>query len=42
MGYSFTHLLSTMTINALKPWTASFHWDLLWEAMEAFAYKVTI
>ena len=24
MGYSFTHPLSTMTINALKPWTASF------------------
>ena len=28
MGYGFTHLLSAMTINALKPWTASFHWDL--------------
>jgi hypothetical protein len=25
MGYSFTHPLSAMTINVLKPWTASFH-----------------
>ena len=26
--------LSAMTINALKPWTVSFHWDPLWGAME--------
>jgi hypothetical protein len=31
--------LSTMTINALKPWTASFHWDLQWGAMEQASAK---
>jgi hypothetical protein len=34
VGYDFTHLLSTMTINASKPQTASFHWDLPCRAME--------
>ena len=28
-----------MTINALKPWTASFHWDLQWGAMEQASAK---
>lgn len=39
MGYGFTHLVSAMTINALKSWTASFHRDPPWGAMEkAFTY----
>jgi hypothetical protein len=32
-----------MTINALKPWTASFHQDLPWRGMEkAFAYRTAV
>jgi hypothetical protein len=43
VGYSFTHPLSAMTINALKPWTASFHRDQPWGAMEkAFIYRYHI
>jgi hypothetical protein len=30
----FTHPLSVMTKNALKPWTASFHQEPPWGAME--------
>jgi hypothetical protein len=34
------HPLSTMALNDLEPQTASFHWDLLWGAMEkAFTYR---
>jgi hypothetical protein len=42
MGYGFTHPLSAMTINALKPWNPSFHLDLLWGAIEAFTYGVAV
>jgi hypothetical protein len=34
VGYGFTHALPTMTINALKPWTVSFHQDQPWGAMD--------
>jgi len=41
MDYGFAHPLSAMTINALKPWTASFHWDPPWEATEKpFTHRV--
>jgi hypothetical protein len=43
MGYGFTHPFSVMTINALKPWTASFHQDLAWGVMEkAFTYRAAV
>jgi hypothetical protein len=39
----FTCPLSTMTVNALKPWTVSFHQDSLWGAMEkAFEYRAAV
>ena len=33
----FTHQLPTMTINVLKPWAVSTHWDLPWGVMELAA-----
>jgi hypothetical protein len=41
--YGFTNPLSTMTINALEPPTASFQQDLSWGALEmAFAYRAAV
>jgi hypothetical protein len=43
VGHGFTHSLSAMTIDVLKPWPVSFYQDLLYRAMEkAFAYRAAV